>query len=143
MYGGYKGRAAVETIAAGRGESVKLGRYRLLVKSQAFERVVEAGGTMAVLGTEGLVEATDRLGERGGLRLVAVLLAEVLAVQDCIRITAGEDVGCGVVGVVGIFLQDGVDVQDELADSDDGELAAFGLDLFGLFQSVRKDGCDL
>ena len=98
---------------------------------------------MAVLGTESLVEATDRLGEGGSLRLVVVLLAEMLAVQDCIRIAADEDVGCGVIGVVGVFLQDGVGIENELPYSDDGELTAFGLDLFGLFQSVREDGCDL
>jgi len=114
-----------------------------LVEADTFEGVVVTGSAMTELGSEGIVETFDGFGQGCCLRLVAVLLFEVLAVVDGILIAAGEDVGSGVVFVVRVFLQDGIDVEDEVADTLDGELAAFRREEFGFLDGEGFHDVDL
>ena len=97
----------------------------MLVETEAFEGVFEASSTVTELGFEGIVEAFDRLGQGCSLGLVAFLLFEVLAVVNGILIAAGADVRGGVVGVLGVFLEDRIFVEDEIADTFEGELTLF------------------
>lgn len=102
------------------------------------------GSPMTELGSEGIVEAFDGLGQRRGLRLVAVLFLERLAVSERTLIAAGTDIGRGVIGIVGVFLEDGIDVEDELAYSGDGKLTALAVgDDFGLFFGEGQYGIDV
>ena len=115
----------------------------LLLQIDALEGVIKAGSTMSELGFEGIVETFDGLGQGGSLGFVAVLLFEVLAVGNGILITAGKDVRSGVVGVLRIFLENRILVEDEVPYSVDGELTAVGLDEFGFIFCKGFNTCDI
>ena len=104
--------------------------FFFLVDAEAFEGVGVLGHSGGQLGLEDVVEATHGFGDRGRFFAEGIAFIFLAAVLFGFRAAALVDG------------QNGVFVEDEIADTFDGELTSVRAEGFGFCDSERFDGFD-